>query len=113
MTEKISLGDLLKKIPGPATRAWPKGEPFADGLQHGTMSVELFAPRGRDYQKPHEQDELYIVVGGTANFIHNATRTAVEDGDVLFVPAGDEHQFENISHDFLTWVVFWGPKGGE
>jgi hypothetical protein len=34
-------------------------------------------------------------------------------GTTFFVPAGAEHRFENFSPDFATWVVFWGPKGGE
>ncbi len=34
-------------------------------------------------------------------------------GDVLIVPTGLVHRFENFSDDFATWVVFWGPKGGE
>ena len=34
-------------------------------------------------------------------------------GDVLFVPAGMEHRFENFSDDFATWVVFYGKEGGE
>jgi mannose-6-phosphate isomerase-like protein (cupin superfamily) len=34
-------------------------------------------------------------------------------GDVLFVPAGKEHRFQNFSDDIITWAVFWGPKGGE
>jgi mannose-6-phosphate isomerase-like protein (cupin superfamily) len=33
--------------------------------------------------------------------------------DVIFVPAGMEHRFEGFSDDFQTWVVFWGPTGGE
>ena len=64
MVHKISAKSLLKKIPGPVTHAWPDGEPFADGMAHGTMSLELFAPRQHDYQKPHAQDELYIVIEG-------------------------------------------------
>lgn len=113
MTMRVNLEDLLKQIPGPATRAWPDGEPFADGLSHGTMSVELFAPRGRDFQKPHDQDELYIVVSGRAKFTHNGTPSEVRNGDVLFVPAGDPHNFDRTTPDFLAWVIFWGPKGGE
>ena len=113
MVHKISAKSLLKKIPGPVTHAWPDGEPFADGMAHGTMSLELFAPRQHDYQKPHAQDELYIVIEGTADFIHNGERTNVTKGDALFVPAGDAHHFEKISNEFVTWVVFWGPSGGE
>jgi hypothetical protein len=32
---------------------------------------------------------------------------------VFFVAAHVEHRFEQFSPDFVTWVVFWGPKGGE
>ena len=32
---------------------------------------------------------------------------------LLFVPAGMEHRFEDLSEDFGTWVVFYGPAGGE
>jgi hypothetical protein len=32
---------------------------------------------------------------------------------VFFTPAGWVHRFEDFSDDFATWVVFWGPKGGE
>lgn len=113
MTERVNLEDLLKQIPGPATAAWPDGEPFADGISHGTMSVELFSPRGRDFQQPHDQDELYIVVAGRAQFTHNGETSKVRNGDVLFVPAGDSHNFDRMTPDFLTWVVFWGRKGGE
>ena len=34
-------------------------------------------------------------------------------GDAFFVAAGVVHQFENFSEDFVTWVVFYGPQGGE
>ena len=110
---KASLADLLEKLPGARTKDWPTGEPFTEALRHGTMSVEVFAPRGSDNQQPHEQDELYFVAAGHADFIHEGRRMSVRAGDVLFVPARDRHRFEEISDDFVTWVVFWGPKGGE
>jgi mannose-6-phosphate isomerase-like protein (cupin superfamily) len=34
-------------------------------------------------------------------------------GDALFVPAGMKHRFENFSDDFATWIMFYGPEGGE
>ena len=34
-------------------------------------------------------------------------------GDLLFVPAGVVHRFEDFSDDFSTWVIFYGPEGGE
>lgn len=110
---KVSLSDVLKRIPGAKTSIWPAGEPFAEAMRHGTMSVEVFAPRAEDSQSPHEQDELYFVVSGSADFWHEGTTTPVETGDVLFVAAHDRHHFSKMTGDFVTWVVFWGPKGGE
>ena len=35
-------------------------------MEHGTMSVEYFAPIIADTQQPHFRDELYIIVSGNA-----------------------------------------------
>jgi mannose-6-phosphate isomerase-like protein (cupin superfamily) len=82
-------------------------------LRHGTMRVGVYAPSGVDDQTPHEQDELYIVRRGSADIVKNGERSAVKADDLIFVEAGATHRFEAISEDFLTWVVFWGPDGGE
>lgn len=87
--------------------------PFAVLLKHGTMSVELYAPVGEDNQTPHAQDELYVVVAGTGMFNKAGERRPFGPGDVIFVEAGVEHRFEGFTDDFQTWVIFWGPKGGE
>jgi len=87
--------------------------PFFTGLAHGSMTVELFRPVGRDTQQPHGQDELYLIRRGTSTFLRDGKRVSVTAGDVLFVPAGMEHRFENFSDDFDSWVIFWGPEGGE
>jgi mannose-6-phosphate isomerase-like protein (cupin superfamily) len=77
------------------------------------MSVELFAPVGRDTQGPHSQDELYIVLRGSGTFSKAGELRPFEAGDVIFVEAGAEHRFETFTDDFATWVIFWGPQGGE
>lgn len=110
---KASLPALLARLPGPPDAVWPEGVPFTDAMRHGSMSVEIFAPRGTDRQTPHEQDELYIVASGAARFDHDGRITEAHTGDVLFVPAGDPHHFLDMTDDFVTWVIFWGPKGGE
>lgn len=86
---------------------------FATVLRHGSMAVELYAPRGHDPQTPHKQDELYVVISGSGAFVNDGARQPFGPGDVLFVPAGVEHRFENFSDDFQTWVIFYGPQGGE
>lgn len=86
---------------------------FATLLRHGTMSVELYAPQGQDRQTPHAQDELYVVISGSGAFQNGEVRHAFGPGDVIFVPAGVEHRFLSFSEDFQTWVIFYGPQGGE
>lgn len=87
--------------------------PFFLGLAHGSMSVELFSPKGEDTQQPHLQDELYIIHRGRSDFLRDGEKVRVAAGDVLFVPAGMGHRFVDFSDDFETWVIFWGPDGGE
>lgn len=110
---KASFSELLPLIPGPSSAKWPMGERFAKAFAHGTMSVELYAPVDHDPQTPHDQDELYFVVRGSSEFLLNSERMSISSGDAVFVPAGAVHRFENFTNDFVTWVVFWGPTGGE
>ena len=105
--------EVLSRIPGPVTARWPQGERFAGALEHGTMTVEYYAPVGHDPQTPHEQDELYFIHQGTGVLTVDGVPHAFAPGDCLFVPAGVEHRFTVFSEGFATWVVFWGPKGGE
>lgn len=110
---KLSVAQLLKQLPEPPSEKYPEGVPFVKAFAHGTMSIELFAPRGEDLQTPHEQDEIYVVVSGSGEFVRNDKRINFTAGDVLFVPAGMPHRFENFSEDFTTWVIFYGALGGE
>jgi mannose-6-phosphate isomerase-like protein (cupin superfamily) len=89
------------------------GSPFAILMKHGTMQVEYFQPVGTDKQEPHAQDELYFIAAGNSRFERNGEVVSVNKGDVLFVPAGMPHRFIHFSADFATWVVFYGPQGGE
>lgn len=110
---KATAADLLATLPRPASTRWPGGVPFAEAFRHGSMVVELYAPRGRDLQAPHSRDELYFIVRGSGDFIRGDSRHRFGPGDTFFVPAGLEHRFENFTGDFSTWVVFYGPEGGE
>ena len=99
--------EALGRLPG------PKGERFVQLFRHGTLEVEYYAPRGHDPQTPHRRDEVYVVVSGTGEFVHDGKREPCRAGDCLFVAAGIEHRFERFSDDFGAWVMFYGPDGGE
>jgi mannose-6-phosphate isomerase-like protein (cupin superfamily) len=82
-------------------------------FEHGTLALELYAPRGTDLQKPHTRDELYVVVAGRGTFVCDDERKPFETGDALFAPAGAAHRFEDFSDDLAVWVMFYGAEGGE
>ena len=104
---RLTVADGLGRLPG------PEGERFVELFRRGTLSVELYAPRTNDPQAPHAQDEVYVVVSGTGMFRNGAHLHPFAPGDLLFVPAGVVHRFEDFSDDFVVWVVFYGPRGGE
>jgi len=91
----------------------PKGARSHLVHSHGSLSLRLYAPRGTDPQTPHEQDEVYVVARGSGWFVVGDSRVPFGPLDSLFVPAGVVHRFEDFTDDFATWVVFYGPKGGE
>jgi mannose-6-phosphate isomerase-like protein (cupin superfamily) len=89
------------------------GQLFKTLFEHGSLSVEIYKPDQTDLQTPHERDEVYIVATGHGTFEVAGTRAHFEAGDFLFVPAGVQHRFLDFSEDFSTWVIFYGPPGGE
>ncbi|MGB0524449.1 MAG: GNAT family N-acetyltransferase [Flammeovirgaceae bacterium] len=87
--------------------------PYVTLFRHGSMYVELYQPEKKDLQTPHDQDELYVVIKGTGTFELAGEHITFQPHDVLFAPAGVAHRFVEFSDDFKTWVIFYGPKGGE
>jgi mannose-6-phosphate isomerase-like protein (cupin superfamily) len=76
------------------------------GLEIGVYV--LVAPEP-DRQQPHEDDEVYLVLEGSGQLEVEGERTALEEGDAVFVPAGADHRFtgyENLS----VLVVFDRPR---
>ena len=102
--------DFLSRLPLPATDRWPDGVFDIEAFEQNGLTMELFAPRGADHQSPHDQDELYIVIAGSAVLDINGAPHACASGDALFVPARVPHRFGSISPDFATWAIFWGPR---
>lgn len=89
------------------------GRRFMGVFSHDTLEVEIYKPEKTDFQKPHTRDEVYVVISGSGQFMNGKTKHSFEAGEVLFVPAGVEHQFLDFTDDFATWVFFYGPEGGE
>ena len=106
---RVTLAEAVSALAGiPAG-----GRPFAQLITRGTLRVGLYAPRGTDPQQPHDQDEVYVVMSGRGTFRNGPVSHPFQPGDVLFVPAGVRHVFEDFSDDLYVWVVFYGPPSGE
>jgi mannose-6-phosphate isomerase-like protein (cupin superfamily) len=104
---KVTVAEAMARVPT------PEGKRFATVLEHGSLAVEIYAPRGQDPQQPHTRDEAYIVVQGSGEFINGESRETFGAGDFLFVPAGVAHRFVNFTDDLIVWVIFYGPEDGE
>ena len=103
----IKLADAQEAIPS------KDGKLYAELFRHGTLTVEIYAPKGTDLQQPHTRDELYVVASGSGTFFVSGQRIPFKPGDALFAAAGEVHRFENFTEDLLVWVMFYGPEGGE
>lgn len=104
---QIKIAQGMSRIPD------AQGRRFAQVFEHGSLAVEVYAPRGHDPQQPHTRDEAYIVVQGSGDFVNGDSRMKFAPGDFLFAAAGEVHRFEDFSDDLVVWVIFYGPEGGE
>jgi mannose-6-phosphate isomerase-like protein (cupin superfamily) len=107
MSERLTPAAGLDRLAGLG------GKEFVTLFRHGTLEVEIYRPRQVDRQRPHTRDEVYVVIAGSGRFVHGGVPQPFEAGEVLFAPAGAAHRFEEFTDDFVTWVFFYGPEGGE
>lgn len=89
------------------------GGEFVTLFRHGTLAVEIYRPDRVDRQQTHSRDEIYVVISGSGWFVKGGERRPFQAGEMLFAPARVEHRFEDFTEDFATWVIFYGPEGGE
>ena len=75
-------------------------------LSVGTYSIPAL---GVDDQTPHSEDEIYVVYAGAATIVTPSGAERVNSGSVIFVPAGEDHRFEDISADLAMVVMFAPP----
>ena len=88
------------------------GAAYQEFLRAPAMSCGVYtlAAGATDTQKPHAEDELYYVIDGAARMmVYNdkgAEQRAVGAGDIIFVKAGQEHRFHDITRDLVVLVIF-------
>ena len=99
--ERHALTELL------AQRA-ASGKPYLEFLRAESMSAGLYVlpAGGVDPQLPHAEDEIYVVMSGSAQFTAGNETRPVNPGQTVFVPAGVPHQFHDIETELHLLVVF-------
>ena len=105
--KRLTPDDMKSQIPS------PDGERFHIGLERVELQVELYVPQNEDLQQPHSRDECYVVIHGSGQFQMGDDIVPFAAGDFLFVPAGMTHRFLDFGESLETWVIFYGPEGGD
>jgi mannose-6-phosphate isomerase-like protein (cupin superfamily) len=72
------------------------------GLEVGVYV--LVAPEP-DRQQPHEDDELYVVLGGQGTLDVEGRSMLLTEGQAAFVPAGADHRFS--AYEGLSVLVIF------
>jgi mannose-6-phosphate isomerase-like protein (cupin superfamily) len=88
------------------------GAHYAEHLRSADLWVGTYSipAGGADGQSPHTEDEIYVVTAGAATFVDAGGEVLVGSGATIFVAAGDEHRFVEVTEDVATVVVFGPPE---
>ena len=89
-------------------------KPYLEFLRAPDLSMGLYALRSgeKDPQHPHQQDEVYYVLGGKGKIRVGGQDRDVQAGSIVYVPKRVEHRFHTIVED-LQILVFFAPAETE
>ena len=76
----------------------------ADGANNFCMRVFEIAPGGHTPKHSHDWEHEMFVHSGVGQVYGNGQWNSVESGNVLLIPANEEHQIKNSAQDSLTIV---------
>ena len=104
--QTFSLNDLV-------TEGERRNQRWQEFLRVSSLSMGLYRLKAGqpDEQKPHAEDEVYLVISGKASFRAGEHEQAVAPGTLIFVERSIEHRFFDITED-LTVLVFFAPPEG-
>lgn len=71
---KISITEAISKLPLPSTATRPEGVWDMESFRHGNMSLVLYTPEGKDYQKFSHGIKLWAMLWGDVSGEHNGKK---------------------------------------
>ena len=86
------------------------GQAYFEFMHFSALSMGVYSlpAGGVDAQKPHTEDEIYLVMKGKATIRVDEEDRPVEVGSVVYVAANVIHHFHSIIED-LTLLVLFAP----
>jgi len=79
---------------------------YLEVLSEESMSVELARYPNPEPKTPHKTDELYVILSGSGMAHVGSDRFPIEEGDVVYVEQGVEHDFLDIEDEITALIVF-------
>lgn len=88
--------------------------PYLEFVRAPSLSCGIYtlAAGAKDLQGPHDEDEVYFVIGGRARIKVGDEEEEVAAGSIIYVSATSEHRFVEIEED-ITLLVFFGTPRAE
>lgn len=83
---------------------------YLEVMTEESMSVELAHYPNPEAKHPHKEDELYYVISGSGMAQVGDETFTIDEGDVVFVEQGVEHDFFDIEDELITLIVFAGSQ---
>jgi quercetin dioxygenase-like cupin family protein len=84
-----------------------------DGAENFWMRVFEIAPGGHTPRHTHDWEHEMFVHAGTGEVFSNGRSQPLTAGNVVFVPANEEHQFRNTGQELLVIVCLIPGKAPE
>jgi mannose-6-phosphate isomerase-like protein (cupin superfamily) len=88
------------------------GRPYLEFLRSESLSVGFYVLEAGDIdrQSPHNEDEVYVVLAGRSRFTAGDESRDAMRGDTIYVAAGVQHRFHDITERLEIIVVFAPPE---
>jgi mannose-6-phosphate isomerase-like protein (cupin superfamily) len=86
-----------------------------DGLNNVSIQVQEFrvgAPFGR-YHFHERSDNIYVVLSGRITAVVDGETHTLNEGDLLFIPAGSPHKTTNGGDTVARALEIYAPPAGD
>lgn len=85
----------------------------AEGAHNFEIRYFTIPPRGFSSLDQHAHDHGVMVMEGHARIMLGESYQQVDEGDVIYIPSMERHQFENLGDAPFTFLCIIPPKPPE